>query len=276
MINALTSEMRLRHFSPRTVKSYQTQVRLYLNECNNTEEPSPKFIRNYIIKRIEQDNLSRSSVDLMYSALKFFYLNVLKKPWVMDSIPRPKKEKRLPVVLNQSEIKRIFEAVSNLKHRAILYLIYSSGLRVSEVVRLKPEDIDSEQMQIRIRQGKGSKDRYTIISRAAVSELRKYWKQYKPRTWLFEGAKERAHITERSVQQVFETAVKKAKIVKSASVHSLRHSFATHLLEQGVDLRYIQELLGHKSPTTTEIYTHVTRSDLNKIISPLDRILLAE
>jgi len=163
--------------------------------------------------------------------------------------------------------------VSNIKHKVILMLIYSAGLRVSEVVRLRPEDLDTQRKLIHIRGGKGRKDRYTMLSDVALKMLSIYMQAKVPESWLFSGQKADAHITTRTVQKIFDDAVKKAGIRKEVSVHSLRHSFATHLLESGVDLRYIQELLGHKSSKTTEVYTHVSNKDLSKIRSPLDSIL---
>jgi integrase/recombinase XerD len=151
--------------------------------------------------------------------------------------------------------------------------VYSAGLRVGELVRLKPEDIDSSRMLVKVNKGKGAKDRYTLLSHIALEQLRKYYKLYKPETWLFVGSKEGDHITERTVQRVFEACCTKAKINKEVSVHTLRHSFATHLLESGVDLRYIQELLGHASSKTTEIYTHVTQKNISVILSPLDKLI---
>jgi len=207
------------------------------------------------------------------SAIKFLCQNILNKNDLTIYVPRPKKEHKLPVVLNQKEVFRILELVKNEKHHAILILIYSAGLRVGEVVRLKIEDIDSERMLIHIKQGKGRKDRYTMLSQVALKILRDYTTRYKPETWLFPGGKENKHLTERSVQKVFEKALQKARIKKNVSVHSLRHSFATHLLENGTDLRYIQELLGHESSKTTEIYTHVSEKEVRRIQSPLDRLM---
>jgi integrase/recombinase XerD len=155
----------------------------------------------------------------------------------------------------------------------ILFLIYSAGLRVGEVVKLTPQDIDSQRMLIHIIQGEGRKDRYTILSVVALEQLRKYYKLYKPEKWLFPGQNKKEYLTVRTVERIFENACTLAKISKKVSVHSLRHSFATHLLESGIDLRYIQELLGHASSKTTEIYTHVTEKSLSKIESPLDQIL---
>ncbi len=190
-----------------------------------------------------------------------------------SKLPRPKKEKKLPDILSQLEIERILMASRNLKHKAILTLVYSAGLRVSEVSSLKVNDIDSNRMLIHLRQGKGRKDRYTILSSGALEILRKYYAaQYKLDDWLFPGEEKGAHISERTIQKIFVNACKYASIDKRVSVHSLRHSFATHLLEAGIDLRYIQELLGHSSSKTTEIYTHVSIKDLGKIKSPLDSI----
>ena len=189
-------------------------------------------------------------------------------------LERPKKEKKLPEILSKNEISKLLKAVKNLKHKAILYLVYSAGLRVGEVVKLKPTDIDRDRMLIHIIQGKGKKDRYTILSETALSILRQYVKVYKPEHWLFPGQHPDKHLTERSVQKVFDNARIDAKIRKDVSVHNLRHSFATHLLEGGVNLRYIQELLGHSSSKTTEIYTHVTQKNLSNIISPLDTIMM--
>ncbi len=192
----------------------------------------------------------------------------------MYEIKRPRKDKKLPVVLSKEEVAKIINSVDNVKHKAILMLVYSAGLRVGEVVRLKTEDIDSKRMLIHIKGAKGRKDRYTLLSEIALGILREYWRQYKPQKWLFEGARKDRYITTRTVDKVMEHACTKADINKDVSVHTLRHSFATHLLEGGTDLRYIQELLGHQSSKTTEIYTHVSTQSLGKIKSPLDGLNL--
>ncbi len=193
----------------------------------------------------------------------------MKRNFVYE-IKRPKKDKKLPVVLSQEEIAKVFSSVTNIKHSAILMLTYSAGLRVGEVVRLKVEDIDAHRKLIHVHCAKGRKDRYTILSEVVLKVLVEYLKKYKPETWLFCGAHGGRHISTRTVQAIFEQAKEKAGIKKEVTVHSLRHSFATHLLEGGTDLRYIQELLGHRSSKTTEIYTHVSGKALGKIISPLD------
>jgi site-specific recombinase XerD len=175
-------------------------------------------------------------------------------------------------VLTKQEVSRILSAVSNIKHRVILMIVYSAGLRVSEVVKLKVEDIDSQRKLIHIKGAKGRKDRYTLLSDMALQALRQYYTEYRPQGWIFPGAKAGRHVATRTVQAIFEQAKKEARIKKDVSVHCLRHSFATHLLESGVDLRYIQELLGHKSSKTTEIYTHVSTASLGAIKNPLDSL----
>ncbi|MDE3057575.1 MAG: tyrosine-type recombinase/integrase [Bacteroidota bacterium] len=194
-------------------------------------------------------------------------------PFTIGDIPRPQKEKKLPNVLSQEEVLKIFSCVDNLKHKTLLMLIYSAGLRVGEGVNLKISDVDGQRKMIHLRGAKGKKDRYTLLSDAALQALRAYYKEYKPKEFLFEGQGNRKHLSERSIQHVFERAVKQAGIRKTISLHGLRHSFATHLLESGVDLRYIQELLGHRSSKTTEIYTHVSKKSLGKIVNPLDQAL---
>lgn len=168
---------------------------------------------------------------------------------------------------------KILSALKNEKHKTILFLVYSAGLRVGEVIKLTAQDIDSQRMLVHIVQGKGRKDRYTVLSEIALEQLRKYYKLYKPEKWLFPGQNPKEYITVRTVERIFENACEAAKITRKVSVHSLRHSFATHLLEGGTDLRFIQELLGHESSKTTEIYTHVTDKSIAKIQSPLDKML---
>jgi len=174
--------------------------------------------------------------------------------------------------LSEAEVKNILSNVNNLKHKVILMTIYSAGLRISEAINLKIKDIDSNRMQIRVEQSKGKKDRYTLLSKKTLEMLRLYFKEYKPKEWLFEGAKEGTPYSAKSIQTIFTEATKLAGIKKRATVHTLRHSFATHLLENGTDLRYIQSLLGHESSKTTEIYTHITTKGFDQILSPLDKL----
>jgi site-specific recombinase XerD len=188
----------------------------------------------------------------------------------MAKIPRLKGTKKLPVVLERKEVESLFSVTENLKHRAVLMLIYSSGLRLREASHLKVSDIDSKRMVLRIKQGKGRKDRYTLLSTAALESLREYWSCYRPQQWLFPGRPSSQPLSVRSIQRVFKKARTLAGIRKPATVHTLRHSFATHLLEQGTDLHRIQLLLGHRSLKTTAIYLHVSRKELVRIVSPLD------
>lgn len=218
---------------------------------------------------IDEKKVSRSYLDQAISAIKFFYKRVLRKPQPVAEIPRPRKERRLPTVLGREAVLRLLYAVDNLKHQALLMLVYSAGLRVSEVVRLRPEDLNEERGLIHVR-GKGRKDRYTLLSKVALKVVTAYQEAYHPEGWLFPGAKPGRHLSARSVEKVLEKARKRAKSPQHATPHTLRHCFATHLLEEGADLRYIQELLGHSSPKTTQIYTLVSRKELSRIRSPLD------
>ena len=202
--------------------------------------------------------------------MKFLSMNILKNNLIAFNIPRCKKEQKLPEIMSRQEVASVLNALTNLKHRALLMLIYSAGLRVGEAVRLQICDIDSKRGLVHVRQGKGRKDRYSVLSSITLETLRKYVKKFSPEGWLFPGADEDYHLTERSAENIFKNACQKAGIYRKYSVHTLRHSFATHLLENGTDLRYIQELLGHASSRTTEIYTHVCEKDLQRIRSPMD------
>jgi len=258
-------------YSPKTIESYLSHLSRYLKYSDNKVDIMN--INQYLLYLLEEKNLSHSYSNQAVNAIKAYlkvsqicsYKEVMK-------IERPKKEKKLPKVLSKKEVKKIFNALSNEKHITELMLAYSCGLRVSEVARMELKDIDSERMLIIIKQGKGRKDRVTNLSEKMLKQLRIYYKQYKPKEWLFEGQKKNQHISTRSLQNIFNAAVKKAKIKKDVTFHSLRHSFATHLLESGVDLRYIQELLGHSSSKTTEIYTHVSKKSIQGIPNPLDTL----
>lgn len=269
----LKRELRLRGFRAKTRKAYTGHARRLVNHFGKPpQQISEDEIRGYLTSQLER-GASHSYVNQAISGIKFLYHRALQSDYRLDRLPRPKKEQKLPTVLNQNEALCLLQAVDNIKHRAILLLTYSAGLRVGEVVRLRCEDIDTERMMIHIRQGKQRKDRYTMLSEVALTVLREYARRYQPKTWLFPGAGYGRHLHERSVQKVFQRARIKAGIDKSVSVHTLRHSFATHLLENGTDLRYIQELLGHKHSKTTEIYTHVSKRDIGRIRSPLDGLM---
>lgn len=270
----MDDEIKLKGYSFKTRKAYIEQIKRFSNFIDkNLDDIVPEDVREYTLFLLENQEVSNSYANQSISAIKFLCNDVLKQNKNINLIARPKKENKLPNVLSFQEVSKILTALKNEKHKTLLFLIYSAGLRVGEVVKLKPQDIDSERMLIHVVQGKGKKDRYTVLSEITLEQLRKYYKLYKPDKWLFPGQNEEEYITERTVQRVFENACTIAKITKKVSVHSLRHSFATHLLESGIDLRYIQELLGHASSKTTEIYTHVTQKHLSKIQSPLDKLL---
>ena len=266
-------ELRLKGYSPKTIKSYVGHVRRFFTYMGDSSQTiSIGSIREYTITLLSSNNCSHAYVNQALSALKFLMLNVMKNERRVFDIPRCKKEQKLPEIMSRSEVALVLNSVSNLKHKALLALIYSAGLRVGEVVKLYMTDIDSKRGLVHVKQGKGRKDRYTILSEVAVDILRTYVKKYRPEGWLFPGADETKHLTERSVECVFREACQKARIYRKYTVHTLRHSFATHLLENGTDLRYIQELLGHANSKTTEIYTHVCEKDIQRIRSPLDDI----
>jgi site-specific recombinase XerD len=272
----LRRELVTRKYSYKTVKGYLYFNRDFLKFSGKAaSEINDGDIKDYLLYLAEEKESATATINQAINALKFYYGTMLKKKFVYE-VRRPRKDKKLPTVLSQEEVAKILGAVENLKHRAILMLVYSAGLRVGEVVKLKPEDIDDKRMLIHIKGAKGRKDRYTMLSETASSVLREYLSQYKPSTWLFEGARWGRYLSTRSAEKIFEHACQKARIEKDVSVHSLRHSFATHLLEAGTDLRYIQELLGHSHSKTTEIYTHVSTKNIGKIKSPLDSLNLKE
>jgi integrase/recombinase XerD len=217
-------------------------------------------------------NLSFSYQNQLVNGLKLFYREVEKSRMDIEKIHRPKREFKLPNVLSKEEIKGILEAHANVKHRAMLSLIYACGLRRSELLNLKPTDVDSKRMVLVIRNAKGRKDRIAPLSAKVLEMLRTYYKAYKPKRWLFEGQYAGTPYSAKSLQSVLKQALVKANIHKPVTLHWLRHSYATHLLEGGTDLRYIQELLGHKSSKTTEIYTHVSTKQIQQIKSPFDSL----
>lgn len=272
-IGKLTEELCIRGYRAKTRKAYLGHVRRFILGCGKRPGAIETSDIHGYISRLMKRGVSHSYINQFVSALRFFFRHVEDKPDIIGRVPRPKPESKLPDILDKQEVFRLLEALTNEKHRAIMLLTYSAGLRVGEVVRLKLEDIDIGRRLIHIRQGKGRKDRYTMLSEAAQLSVQAYIKTYQPKTWLFPGAKPGRHLHERSVQKVFDQAHEKAQINKKISMHTLRHSFATHLLERGTDIRYIQELLGHASPKTTQIYTKVTNRDISRIQSPLDALM---
>lgn len=269
-------EMELRNMSTYTIKNYLGHMVGFTRFFGKS--PSllgTKEIREYLYYLKTDKKLSWVSMSNAYSSLKFFYVETLHMDWDISWTPRPKGEQRLPVVLSPSEVRKLIDSISNLKHRVLLMTTYSGGLRVSETRHLKIPDIDSKRMVIRVHQGKGKKDRYTLLSRVLLEELRHYYREYRPVIWLFPGMKEGSPISSQTIQRVINRSKKKAGILKAATVHTLRHSFATHFLEQGGDVFELQELLGHSSLNTTRLYVHIQRKSFQKILNPLDRIMKA-
>ncbi len=264
-------------YSESTLQTYKNAFEEFINYYHTVDvllidnEQIIQYLQYLVIHR----KVSSSYQNQAINAIKFYYEKVLLKPREFYFLERPRREKTLPTVLSVEEVVLILSKIENLKHKTIIMLIYSAGLRISEAINLKIKDIDSKRMQIRVQQSKGKKDRYTILSTKLLASLRLYYPKYKPREWLFEGQGSNdisIPYTTRSIQVFFKEAVQKAEIKKQVSVHTLRHSFATHLLENGTDLRYIQNLLGHESSKTTEIYTHVTTKGFDQIKSPLDNL----
>ena len=263
-----------KRYSDNTIKLYVAYFKDFIHYFQNRDIDglNKNEINSYILFLIKQQNISPTQQNQRISAIKFYYEKVLGLPKEFYDIERPRKKFALPKVLSEQEVLRILKATTNLKHKTLLATIYSAGLRRSELINLRKEDVDYDKNIIFIRGAKGKKDRISILSDANARLLNKYQKQYGPKYWLFESPDKKKYSTS-SISRALDKAVFQAGLNKRVTPHMLRHSFATHLLEQGVDLRYIQNLLGHESTKTTEIYTHVSKKSLHKIKSPLDRIL---
>jgi len=264
-------------YSPRTIALYLHSMRMFLGYF--PQKPSSQigledvysFNHDVVIKQGFSTSFQRQIV----SAIKLFYEHVVFCSFDIEGLERPSKERRLPTVLSKAEVRSLLQVTTNVKHKAILSTIYSAGLRISEAINLCLSDIDSERMLVRISKSKGKKDRYVGLSRANLVLLRHYCQQYKPRRWLFEGA-DGEQYSSSSIRKFLGRSVVAAQIEKRVTPHTLRHSYATHLLELGVDLRYVQALLGHRRPETTMIYTHVSSEKLSSLTNPLDELLKEE
>ncbi len=265
-IEKLTERCKLRGFSLQTIKSYSYHVSDFLDFLDKSRHnPNKEGVKSYLLSQ----NSSRNTLRLKHMSIRFFFKEVLNKPLNLEEIPMMKKEKKLPKVISKEKIKQIIDSCENLKHKLIIKFLYSSGLRLSELLSLKRKDIDFDNNLIFIEGGKGSKDRITILSENLKNDLLKYYSNNIFKTeYVFEGRK--GKYTKKSVQKILERQGKKLNL--KIHPHMLRHSFATHLLENGTDLRHIQKLLGHNSSSTTEIYTHVANKDLKNIKSPLDNL----
>ena len=264
----------LKSYSHHTTRTYKSALLYFFKFFEHREllSISKEEIERYVSSLIVKHNISENQQNTIINAIKFYYEHVLKQPRTYYDIDRPKKSHTLPNVLHMEDVLKLLNSPDNLKHKAILWTIYSGGLRISELINLRIEDIRSKEKYIFIKASKGKKDRRTVLSENLLPLLRNYHREYKPAYWLFEGM-DGGQYSAGSIQKIFRKAVKDANINPWATPHTLRHSFATHLVQQGVNLRYIQNLLGHSSPKTTEIYTHLLKVDNDVVKSPLDILL---
>ena len=261
----------LKSYSANTIRIYCTEFSqlLYLLKDKHIDALTPEHLRSYFLYCVNQ-NLSENMIHSRMNAVKFYFEQVLHREKIFfEEIPRPQKKLSLPKVFSKGEIAKLFDQVNNPKHALMLKLCYGMGLRVSEIVNLKITNIDSGRMLVHIENAKGKKDRYVTLPSSILDDLRRYYRVYRPKTYLFEGQYGGQYAI-RSVQAVFKDAMRKAKINKTVGIHGLRHSYATHLLECGTDMFFIQKLLGHKDIKTTEIYAKVSNRQIGNIKSPLD------
>ncbi|VAX18404.1 Tyrosine recombinase XerD [hydrothermal vent metagenome] len=273
VIDSFNKKITIENYSVQTRKNYLSVLKLFLEWIENlsVEKVTEKEIEDYLFYCMNTKKYSFSTMKQIIATIRYLYVKVFNKPVPKALDVKLRKPTVLPSVLSSSDISKMLKVTSNIKHKTILFLIYSAGLRLGELLELKIGDIDSASMRIHVREGKGKKDRYIMLSENVLDLLREYYKIYKPKDYIFEGQKGGKY-SSKSVQNIFKSALKKSGIKKKATVHTLRHSFATHLLDDGTDIRYIQELLGHKRLETTQIYTHVSSYSINKIKSPADKL----
>ena len=271
----MKQDLELRNYSDNTVTTYLDHMKRFITfHMKNPSLIELEDITTYQVYLVYSKKVSYSTFNLAVCSIKYFYKHILDKGFSIDLIPYQKKAKTLPNVLSRQEVMRIINAAVNLKNKALIQTIYATGVRLSELINLMVSDIDSKRMVVRIDEGKGKKDRYVMLSKTLLSTLREYWKdaQPKPKTYLFPGDKPDTHFSRRSVQRIVKETTLLAHIDKNVTPHTLRHCFATHLLEDGVNIRIIQKLLGHKSLRATELYTHVAENYINQTTSPLDSL----
>jgi len=263
-------DLAIKGYSSKTQETYFRMVVSFLKYCDKSIiEITKDNIKDYLYHLIKDRKLSQSTLRQSRSAICYFFSQTVSKPIEVEHIPVQKKERKLPVVFSVDDVFRIIKSTNTVKHKTMLLLIYSSGLRVSELVSLKAEDILRESLRLRIVQSKGAQDRYTILSRVCLEHLEQYWKMYHPREWLFNGRKPGTPISIRAVQYAYYEAKKKAGITRDGGIHLLRHSFATHMLEAGCGIFQLQKFLGHKRLKTTLVYAHIREENV-KAVSPLD------
>lgn len=271
----MKEDIQLRGLSENTMMSYMLNTRIFLEYCNRPiEQLNEHDIRNFLFYLMKEKKVKPQTVNTYSAAIRFLFAVTLNRTLNYLQIPRQKKRKTLPEVLTREEVTSIIDSCLNIKHKAMLMVAYSSGLRVSEVAALKIHHIDSTNMRLFVEDGKGGKDRYTLLSETCLDVLREYWKKYRPEHpegWLFLGTYNVSHITSDGIESAFNKAAKRADIIKNVSIHSLRHAFSTHLLEDGATLLQVKELLGHSSIQSTTVYLHLANLTSN-IKSPLDKL----
>jgi integrase/recombinase XerD len=273
----MLKELQRRNYSTGTIRLYLRHVAEFAQHFHRSPDRlGAEHIRQYQLFLIQEKKLAWSTYNQIVCALRFFYAKTLKRPFLLSDIPFTRKPQQLPLILSQEEMARILTVPPHLKSRALLMTIYAAGLRRSEVARLRVSDIDSARMTITVHQGKGQRDRVVMLSPVLLDTLRQYWRYHKPKEWLFPGETPNQPISGNDIFMVFHNAVRRAGITKKVSPHSLRHSFATHLLESGTDLRTIQILMGHRSLKTTARYLHVSQQQVRATASPLDSLNLTK
>ncbi len=270
-LQRMIGDMKIRHFSPRTINSYCRHARLFAQFIDKPlSEATPEDIRLFQLHLIEVRKLAWSSFNQAVCSLRFLYRISLPREWGVTMIPYGKKRKYLPSVLSSQEVEALLKCTHNRKHRTLLMVLYATGLRISEATHLQVADIDSQRMQLKVTHGKGNKMRFVPFSPRLLTELREYWRDFQPKTFLFPGQSSNWPLGQSSIQEAIKVSARKSKITKLVTPHTLRHSYATALLEAGVDLLTISRLLGHASFTTTMIYLHIRRPHLQSAPSPLD------
>jgi len=274
MRRRMEEELKLQGYRPRTQKAYVEWVSRFAAHYRRApEQMGEEQVRAYLVHLLEDQKLSRSTLVQALCSLKFFYVRVLRRPCEVEDLRFPRQQKKkLPKVLSESQVRQLLESAGNLKDQVILMTLYGTGLRLSELIHLVVKDIDSGKMQIRVREGKGGKDRNVVLPQTLLEVLRRYFRQYRPVNWLFYGRTPQQPIDDRAVQRMVRALSERAGLRERVTAHTLRHSFATHLLEHGTELPYIQALLGHRNIKTTMLYLRVSPPALRKVISPLDRL----